>query len=565
MLSKLIIKIVLFSAVTTGITNRLQSQTQYLIRFTDKHNSPYQIKQPSDYLSAKSIQRRFKQNISIDSSDLPPNPLYIDSIKHIPGVTFINQSKWLNQILVHVTDSTAINLINNYSFVAWLKKVGNNNYPAINFIPPNNNITRNNIQLTTNTITADTINYGDNAAQIKIHEGNYLHNNGFRGQGMTIAMLDAGYYNYLHNPAFDSLRLQNRVTDEYDFVMNERSVNEDHSHGSICLSVMAANSPGLIVGSAPNANYLLYRTEDVASETLIEEQNWIAGAEKADSIGADLISSSLGYIEFDDSTHTHSYEQRDGNTTMITAAADLAAKKGMIVINAVGNYGSSPTHKKFVMCPADGDSVVAVGMINKDGEIHHNSNWGPNGAGKTKPNIVSVGWNAVYANNNGLPATTNGTSLATPNVAGLIACLWQAFPEFTNMEIIDAVQQSADRYLQPDDQYGYGIPNFRIASTLLHNKREAKLQARLKKSFITAYPVPFKQQFTVFLKAPVTAKVNMRLVSAHGKIIQAKVYNFIKDDYYSIDWFAPQLSAGVYYLQYHDNEGNKKTIHLLAR
>ncbi len=555
----------LLCIIVVGIAGHLNAQTQYIVRFTDKYNSPYSIKQPSDYLSTKAIQRRYKQNISIDSTDLPVNPFYIDSLKRIPGVVLINSSRWLNQILIHVTSDDAPETINNTSFVLWSKKVGNNSYPEINFIPRSNTVTSNNAVLNTNTITSDTINYGENAAQIKIHEGEYLHNNGFRGQGMIITMLDAGYYKYLDNPAFDSLRNENRITDEYDFVMNEQSVNEDHSHGSICLSVMAANSPGLIVGSAPKANYILYRTEDVASETLIEEQNWIVGAERADSLGTDIISSSLGYIEFDDPAHSHTYEERDGNTAMITIAADLAVKKGIIVMSAVGNSGSSSTHTKYAMCPADGDSVVAVGMINKDGEIHFNSNWGPNSAGKIKPNIVSVGWNAVYANTIGLPATTNGTSLATPNIAGLIACLWQAFPEFTNMEIIDAVQRSADRYQQPDDHYGYGIPNFRIAHTILHDKREERLQAKLKTSFITVYPVPFKQQFTVFLQAPATAKANMRLIDMSGKTLQIKTLDLIKGSYYTIDWFSPQITPGIYYLHYSDNHANSKILKLIAR
>lgn len=555
----------LLCIIVVGIAGHLNAQTQYIVRFTDKYNSPYSIKRPSDYLSTKAIQRRYKQNISIDPTDLPVNPFYIDSLKRIPGVALINSSRWLNQILIHVTSDDAPETINNTSFVLWSMKVGNNSYPEINFVPRNNTVTSNNAVVNTNTITSDTINYGDNAAQIKIHEGEYLHNNGFRGQGMTITMLDAGYYKYLDNPAFDSLRNDNRITDEYDFVMNEQSVNEDHSHGSICLSVMAANSPGLIVGSAPKANYILYRTEDVASETLIEEQNWIVGAERADSLGTDIISSSLGYIEFDDPAHTHAYEERNGNTAMITIAADLAVKKGIIVMSAVGNYGSSSTHTKYVMCPADGDSVVAVGMINKDGEIHFNSNWGPSGAGKIKPNIVSLGWNAVYANTVGLPATTNGTSLATPNIAGLIACLWQAFPEFTNMEIIDAVQRSADRYQQPDDHYGYGIPNFRIAHTILHDKREERLQAKLKNSFITAYPVPFKQQFTLFLQAPATAKANMRLIDISGKTVQIKTLDLIKDSYYTIDWYSPQVTPGIYYLHYNDNHANSKILKLIAR
>ncbi|MBO9571070.1 MAG: S8 family peptidase, partial [Chitinophagaceae bacterium] len=369
--------------------------------------------------------------------------------------------------------------------------------------------------------------------------------------------------NYLANPAFDSLRNDNRVLAEYDFVMNETSVNEDHYHGAICLSTMAANKPGFIVGTAPNANYILFRTEDVASEKPVEEQNWVAAAERADSMGADMISSSLGYTNFDDPQYNHSYLQRNGNTAMITIGADLAVKKGMIVMAAAGNSGGATDDTKYVMCPADGDSVVAVGAINSAGVIGSFSCWGPDGAGKIKPDIVSVGWNAVYANTLGNTATGNGTSLATPNIAGLIACLWQAFPEFTNMEIIDAVKRSADRYENPDERYGNGIPNFRIASELLAAKRQERLDSKLKKSFITAYPVPFKQQFTVYMKAPVSANATMRLFDMSGHLVYIKNIQITQDNYYTIDIKPPFTAPGVYYLHYSDGK-NKEILKLIA-
>jgi serine protease AprX len=536
----------------------IHAQSRYIVKFSDKNNSPYSISKPGAYLSTKAIQRRFKQNISIDLSDIPVNPFYIDSLTKIPGVILVNSSKWLNHVLVEILNDAALEKINNYSFVVSTKLAGKR--PVVSARPlPRRSIANHSVL----GVAADTIDYGNNRDQIHIHEGEYLHKQGFRGQGITIAVLDAGFLNYLNNPAFDSLRNDHRVIQEYDFVQNETSVDEDNFHGANCLSIMTANMPGSMVGTAPNANYILYRTEDVATEKIIEEQNWVAAAERADSLGADMISSSLGYTNFDDPADNHTYAQRNGNTSIITIGADLAVKKGMIVMNAAGNSGAANNDTKYIMCPADGDSVVAVGSINKLGEISPNSCWGPNSAGKTKPNIVSVGWNAWYVNTSGIPATGSGTSYACPNIAGLIACLWQAFPEFTNMEIINAVQRSADRSENPDDRYGNGIPNFHKASDILAGKREERLQTKLTRSFITAYPVPFKQQFTVFMKAPVSANASMKLIDVAGHLIYTKNISVAQDNYYTVNITPPFTAPGVYYLHYSDGK-NKEVLKLIA-
>jgi subtilisin family serine protease len=411
---------------------------------------------------------------------------------------------------------------------------------------------------------ADTFNYGNNYQQVHIHEGEYLHNNGFMGQGMTIAMLDAGYFNYRNNIAFDSVRMNGQIKEIFDFVAKDSSVDEDNAHGAYCFSLLAANRPGFIVGTAPKANYLLFRSEDASSEKPIEEQNWIEAIERADSLGADMVSSSLGYYNFDDPQYNHSYAQRDGNSTQITAAADLAVKKGMIVMNAAGNTGNSTSDTKYTLVPADGDSVVAVGAVNTSGVIGGFSSWGPNGAGKTKPNIVSVGWGATFANQSGDPATGNGTSFANPNIAGLIACLWQAFPEFSNMDIIDAVQRSADRYATPDDRYGYGIPNFRIASGLLETKRQQITDDILKGKWIKAFPVPFRSVFSVFVKAPSTGRANIRVLDFSGRVLINKSIDVSQGSNYKIEMSpAGTRRFGLYFVQYNDGK-NSSTIKIIS-
>jgi subtilisin family serine protease len=449
--------------------------TKHVVRLTDKGGTLHSISNPSTYLSSKAILRRTKQNIAVDSTDIPVSPAYLDSIRNTPNVTILNYSKWLNQVLIQVSDPAALSKVNSFPFVKNSQAIAAVPKPqdeeiinrrfkeTVTPLPDRSLINERNRQSGLSESFGNTYNYGNNAKQVHIHEGEYLHNLGFTGHNITMAFCDAGFFGYKTNPVFDSVRLQNRILGEYDFVKNEQSVNEDHVHGMYCFSTVAANKPGTIVGTAPNAKFWLFRTEEAATEFPIEEQYWAVAAEFADSVGADMLSTSLGYAEFSDPTLNHQYAQRDGNSTMITIAADLAAKKGMIVMNSAGNSGLVGSDYKYVASPADGDSVVAVGSTDVNGNISAFSSWGPNSAGKLKPNIVSVGEGVVVANTAGNVVSGNGTSFASPNVGGLIACLWQAFPEYGNMEIIDEVQRSSHRYSNPDPRFGYGIPNFRKA------------------------------------------------------------------------------------------------------
>jgi subtilisin family serine protease len=537
-------------------------ESRYTVRLKYKP-SGYSLSQPSDFLSQKAIDRRKKQKIRIDSTDLPINAAYLEAIRNIPGATILNTSKWFNQVLVETTDPTAIGSINTLPFVVHTKPVAALKRSRESIAAFDDCATVQPLA-SPSKVTANLLDYGNNYPQVHIHEGEYLHNNNFQGQGVTIAILDGGFMNYKANPAFDSVRNDHRVLGEYDFVKKETSVDEDHFHGANCFSIMAANRPGYIVGTAPKASYWLFRTEDVASEKPVEEFNWVEAAERADSLGADMISSSLGYVNFDDPNYNHALEDRDGNTSLITNAADMAVKKGMIVVNAAGNSGGNSDDTKYVMCPADGDSVFTVGAVNSAGDIGYFSSWGPNAAGKLKPNVVSVGWGTVYANTAGNPSTGNGTSYSTPNMAGLIACLWQAFYEFSNMEIIDAVQKSADKYNTPNEHYGYGIPNFRIAYSILEAKRIEKTNAILNGKWIRVFPVPSRQLFTVALKAPSSGTANLRLFDATGTIWLEKNLQVNQGSTYTIPMnLSSPHHPGVYYLRYSDGT-NTTTVKLIS-
>jgi hypothetical protein len=280
---------------------------------------------------------------------------------------------------------------------------------------------------------------------------------------MQIAMLDNGFNNYTSSSfeAFDSVNANNQVLGTWDFVAREQNVSNDGSHGMSCFSTIAANIPGQFVGKAPQANFWLYQTEDNTSEYPIEEFNWACGAEKADSSGADIISSSLGYTTFDNASLNHTYADIDGNTTTAAIAADLAAKKGVLVFIANGNFGASAWH--YLSTPADGDSVIGVGAVSASGDVGGFSSYGPSSDGQIKPDVASVGVAAVLETGGGIVGSGNGTSFACPNMAGLGTCLWQGFPELNNMQIRSALWQSGSRANMPDDRMGYGIPDMKKA------------------------------------------------------------------------------------------------------
>ncbi|MEP7109647.1 MAG: S8 family serine peptidase [Ferruginibacter sp.] len=464
-------KLLLFIFLFADHPTTFAQYTRYIIQLKDKSGTPFSTGDPGRYLTQRSIDRRARYNIPIDQSDLPVTPGYIDSIRISGNVTILNVSKWLNQVCILTTDGAALTKINGYSFVLASSPVAarlqsipvqvdsqldplNDPVPATPATPQN---------------PADLFDYGAAYPQIHLHNAEFLHNLGFTGKGMQLALMDAGFYHYKTLSTFDSIRNNNQILGTWDFVANEESVDEDYVHGMNCFSTIAANLPGLFVGVSPKCSFYLFRTEDISGEYPIEEQNWAAAAEKADSLGVDVFSVSLGYNLFDKSIFNHSYTDMDGNTTIISRACDLAAKKGILVVVAAGNEGNS--NWKYITAPADADSVLAVGAINVAGQIAGSSSYGPSSDGQIKPDVAAVGLNAVIADQNtGGPTHGNGTSYACPIIAGIVTCLWQAFPEVNNMGIIDALRKSSDRSNMPDDRTGYGIPDAKKAFVLLIKK-----------------------------------------------------------------------------------------------
>lgn len=454
--------LLLFVALFVVKADSYAQFSKYIIRLKDKGTNPFAISNPIQYLSQRSVDRRTRYGIAIDSTDLPVTPRYIDSIRLAGAVTILNVSKWLNQVAIQTTDAAALAKIAGFPFVISTGPIAARNNTSAVHKKLDADATGAPQNPAPSIIAADHYSYGASYGQVHIHNGEFLHNRGFRGQGMHMAVLDAGFFNYLTLPTFDSIRNNGQVLGTWDFVTGDASVNEDNSHGTSCLSAIAANMPGVFMGTAPKTSFYLYRTEDVNSEYPIEEQNWIAGMEKADSLGIDISSTSLGYFNFDNPVFNYTYANMDGNTTMSAKAADLAARKGILCVLAAGNEGNGAWH--YIITPSDADSVMAVGAVNTAGVVGSFSSYGPSSDGQVKPSVAAVGVGAAVANpSTGQPVFGNGTSYACPNMAGLATCLWQAFPEINNMGIIDVMQQSATRATNPNDRVGYGIPDMKKA------------------------------------------------------------------------------------------------------
>src|SRR5258706_2311265 len=452
--------------------NKSQAQfTRYIVKLKNKGATTFTIANPSAYLSQRAIDRRTKYNIAIDSTDLPVPSSYVTQIKNVPNVTLLNVSKWLNAVTILTTDANALAAINAFPFVNSTSGIASriNNADNYKFDEEDLIANPNPVLARVHGTEGDYFNYGAASFnEIHLHKGEFLHDIGLRGQGMQIAVLDNGFNNYLSSAyhAFDSVNANNQVLGTWDFVANEQNVTNDGNHGMSCFSVIAANIPGQFIGKAPKANFWLYQTEDNAGENMIEEHNWACGAERADSSGADVISTSLGYTDFPNSPSlSHTYADMNGITTLSAMAADLAAKKGMIVFAAVGNDGSGTWH--YLGSPSDGDSVVAVGAVNVTGTVASFSSYGPSSDGQIKPDVASVGNPAVIQGFGGTISSGSGTSFSTPNMAGLGTCLWQGFPEFNNMRIIRALREAGSIFSTPNDRIGYGIPDMKAAFTSL--------------------------------------------------------------------------------------------------
>ncbi len=450
----------------------------YWVQLKDKKGTPFIISQPEAFLSQRSIDRRIRQHIPIDETDLPVSPDYLDSLRN-RGLEIVHTSKWLNGATVRTADTILIKIIATLPFVTLVQLT-----KSTNILKSAHTKFSDEVENT----AYDPAKYGTAITQLTQLNGQYLHNQGFRGKGIQIAILDAGFLNANTIEAFDSLRNSNRILGTRDFVDPTSDIYKQNDHGMSVLSCMGGNIPGSLIGTAPDASFYLIRSEDAATEYLIEEDNWVAAAEYADSLGVDIINSSLGYYEFDDRNMNHTYADMNGKKTRVTQGANMAFQKGILVFSSAGNEGNNSW--KYIIAPSDGENVIGVAAVDKNGLRASFSSVGPAFGGAVKPNVAAMGSGTTLALSNGTIGYANGTSFSSPVLAGMGACLLQANPYAGAKMAKLAIEQSANQYDKPDSLLGFGIPDFEKADKYL--KVNSATQLKLEKSWAVS-PNPFSE------------------------------------------------------------------------
>ena len=517
------------------ISTAMFSQEDAWVYFNAKPNAQTYLDSPSLMLSQRALDRRTNQNIALNFSDAPLETTYIDQIKSSTGITVLAQSKWLNAL--HIQGSQAnILALKSISFVdkvIFANKALNTTSKKVR----ENQIVKTNDKLETTIDYA----YGSSANQIQMLNGHVLHQQNYTGTGKIIAVMDTGFPGVNTAQPFQRLRDNNLILGGYDYVSRNANFYSGGSHGTSVLSTMGGYKDNALIGTAPDASYYLFRTEIDADENPLEESLWVEAAEKADSLGVDIITTSLGYFaQRDNPNYNYTYSDMNGVTTFISRGAEIAFSKGIIVVASAGNEGNQT--EKHIGGPADAVSVITVGAVTAAKVRSSFSSIGPSYDGRIKPDVMAQGTAAVVSDTSGNIVTINGTSFSCPILAGMIACLWQAFPTKTNQEIRDMVIQSSDKYLTPDNNYGYGIPNFgtTLGITTFENK-----------DFIV-YPNPAKTSIS-FLFSNEINDASVSIYSILGqKVIDKKITS--QNPNLSVE----SLKSGLYFYIF-DTDGLHKT------
>lgn len=530
--------------------NRIASQNapdRYWVQFAGKVNSelpagfstPFSIESPEDFLSARALERRARQGISITEHDLPIPPSHLASLDSIQSIQVILKSKWFNAATILVKDSTfdvqsllALPTVIDIRSVQSVKP----RHPTITEISPSR------------ASADDTSAYGAGWNPLSQLHANWLHGLGFRGQGMMIAVLDAGFEHVESLPIFQRAWQQDRIWEGMDAMQSQGGLFAHHRHGTAVLGTMAGHLEDSLIGTAPDAHYVLYRTEDAYSEYLIEEDYWVAAAEHADSVGVDLMNTSLGYSTFDDSTMNHTILDLDGTTCRISQAAEWAAQKGILCVTSAGNSGSNEWHA--ITAPGDAKDILTVGAIDANGNHASFSGWGPTADGRIKPEIMALGVQAAYPYADSTIRLGNGTSFSSPIVCGAAACLWQAFPDATASEIRSAIIASSSDFLQPSDSMGYGIPDFRLAFEILNNEGATVWDAQQAPCLI--FPNPSEDGILRWLLESNAPPTEWKLFTERGQLLrQGRVSEWIDINGRFQGWvqFDADIPSGQYIFQ----------------
>lgn len=509
---------------------------RYVVYFKDKANNQFSIENPEEFLSSRSLQRREKNEVVNNMLDVPVTKTYITGVKEL-GVSVFFTSKWFNAALVQCEDSMvasieALSYVRSVELVA----VGQKLTTTISEIPE-----------VTNSIEPESIKENTDD-QLKMLGADKLHKDGYTGEGVFVAVFDAGFPGVNTSIAFKHIFDNNRLIDTWDFVTYDKNVYKSNAHGTQVFSCMGAKLQNKVVGTAYNADFAFFITEDVDDETRIEEFNWLLAAERCDSLGVEVINSSVGYYDFDIDTMNYQYADLDGNKSMITRAADIAASKGILVVTSAGNEGTGAW--KHITVPADGDSVLAVGAVNQDRQYLNFSSIGPTADNRIKPDVVAMGGNATVITSNGNVVLKSGTSFASPIMAGFCASLMEAKPDLTAMEIMSTVKASASNAINPNNKIGYGVPSYGIitASSIISFEDD-----------IDVYPNPFHGDliYIRFKKNKPKGPFELRVIDLNGSVIsEMKVNEYKKKDI--IEFPVKATQPGLYFLLLNAQGINKK-------
>ncbi|AUC14693.1 peptidase S8 [Tenacibaculum sp. SZ-18] len=532
------------------LSTNLFAQEHAWVYLKDKPSEATYIASPLTMLSQRALDRRTKQGISLDNKDVPIEASYYNQIKSATGITVLGKSKWLNAIHVIGQINDINNLNTSFTFIDRIDFANRslNAKGTVNFKKQKQVLNNHKSKFQSG---KPTYNYGDATNQIEMLGGDFLHENGYTGAGIHIAVIDAGFPNVNTLGAFSGLRKNNQILGGYDFVNRSTNFYTGNSHGTHVLSDIAAYKENDFIGTAPDASFYLFRTEDAASETPLEETLWVEAAERSDSLGVDIINTSLGYTTFDNSNYNYSYSDMNGETTFITRGAEIGSSRGMLLVTSAGNSGNSPW--KYISAPADANSVFTVGAVNSVETIASFSSYGPTADGRVKPDVLGQGQNVYIVNYiSGSNALSNGTSFSSPVMTGVIACFWQAFPNKTNMEIMDIVRKSADRYSNPTDQYGYGVPDFEAAFNVTLSADEFELDG------FSIFPNPAGDNLTINIANSNIQDYRILIYNILGK----EVLKFHNTQTNVIN--VSSLNGGIYLLSL-SNGNSKKVIKLIKR
>lgn len=521
-----------FLFISISVSAQIEDAWVY---FNDKPSAAYYLANPLDMLSQRALDRRTTQGIALDIIDVPVEQTYIDQITAATGITVMAKSKWLNALHIRGTQ-VDIQALTSLGYVNYIDFANHSLNPG-GRISNSNKTTNVSKQLE----LATTFNYGNSANQIEMLNGHLLHQQNYTGQGKIVAVFDAGFPGVNTAVSFQRLRDNNLILGGYDFPNRNSNFYSGNSHGTNVLSTIGGYVDGQLVGTAPDASFYLFITEDVNSENPVEESYWVEAAEMADSLGVDVINSSLGYSTYDNPNYSYDYSQRTGLVAFASRGADIAYTRGMICVISAGNSGSSSN--PYISIPADAINVLTIGAVTSTESYATFSSIGPSSDGRIKPDVCAKGQNATVSNSSGGVTTSNGTSFSSPIMAGMVAAFWSAVPNMTNVQIMDFIKQSADQYATPDQFKGYGVPDFQLALT------NALSAQSFQSNGLLVYPNPSTE--FLFLKSTYTT-LNGKLVLYNNlgqQVLQTEISQ--NDQKISVS----NLTSGVYLYEFISNNG----------